>query len=499
MFAATSGSGRPLPAAESASEMGLVRRQTHRSGTHARIFVGGLLLPIALVLIGCGPSPTRPPARPDGFVEPLVLELIGPQIVRIENQPGDAAEHGTLGLMYEANEMWEAATRSFAHAVELDPGNPIWTVHLHRSRKSLGETSGEWQRLESLVSRFSTNASFLYVLGQERLQNGDIDGAREALEDSHRLALGEPAVLVALSELATLLGNPQQALQLAQQALLKAPGHRSVLNARGQALRALGRAEDAKDDLQKGLNASRIPFPDDGLRRLSGYYAAPQKLISYSANLIEAGFAARAEALLHKVLLSRPGDKDALNNLALALKSMSRPEEALTHLQEALESDADYFPTLINITDLLLALQRPQDALRHARKAVEIDVENAIAHRLLGMSQIRLRDFPAALASFEKSLLLQPGNFDCHGAASEAALASGNLAAATRHLAEVSKLRPDFLPAQVNLVHLLIRQGALDEADRRLKDLFTRLGEHPELVKAYEALLRARSGGGGNR
>jgi len=487
-----------LAPAEHASELNSWQTQPKKRATHSRFLVG-VLFAAALVLTGCGPDLTRPPARPVGFVEPMVLELIGPQIARIENQPGDAEEHGTLALMYEANEMWEAATRSFAQAVELDPGNPIWAVHLYRCRKSLGETTGEWQRLESLVDRFSTRAPFLYHLGRERLENGDIDGARKAFEDCQQLASGNPAVLVALSELETLLGNSQQALQLAQQALVKAPGHPAVLNARGQALRALGRSDEAQTDLQAGLNASRIPFPDEGLRRLSGYYAAPQMLINHSADLIGAGFASRAEQLLHRVLLARPGDRDALNNLALALKSLSRPEEALTRLQEALKSDADYFPTLINITDLLLAMQRPRDALIHAHKAVRIDAENAIAHRLLGMTQIRLQDFPAALASFEQSLLLQPGNFDCHGAASEAALASGNLEAATRHLTEASKLRPEFLPAQVNLVHLLIKQGNLEDADRRLQDLFRRLGEHPEVVKAYEALRRARSGGGGNR
>ncbi|MEE2882855.1 MAG: tetratricopeptide repeat protein [Planctomycetota bacterium] len=460
-----------------------------------------LLLPTALafVLIGCGPTVTRPPARPAASTGPLVLELINPQINRIERAPGDPEEHGTLGLMYEANQMWGPATQSFSNAADIDPANPIWTVHLYSSRKSLGETTGEWQRLEALVDRFAANPPFLYILGQERLANGEIGAAQQAFEKCLRIAPGEPATLVALSELMNLTGNPQQALQLAQQALVKAPGHPTVLNARGLALRALGRSDDAKSDLQAGLNATKLSFPDEGLRRLSGYFAAPQMIISHSADLIEAGYSARAEGLLHKVLLSKPGDKDALNNLALALKNLSRPEEALTQLREALKTDPDYFPTLVNITDLLLTLNRPQEALTYAQKSVEIDGENALAHRQLGMSLIRVRNFPAALISFENSLSLQPGIFACHAAASEAALASGNLEAATNHLSEASKLRPNFLPAQVNLVHLLIRQGQLDEADRRLKVLFDRLGDHPEVVKAYDALLRARSSGGGNR
>ncbi|MGE4620106.1 MAG: tetratricopeptide repeat protein, partial [Planctomycetota bacterium] len=205
------------------------------------------------------------------------------------------------------------------------------------------------------------------------------------------------------------------------------------------------------------------------------------------------------EVLLHKVLLAQPGNKDALNNLALALKSLSRSEEARARLQEALLTDPDYFPTLINITDICLALNQPQDGTPYAQQAVKIDGENAIAHQLLGMCLLRTRNFPAALISLENSLRLKPDNFDCHAAASEAALASGNLKSATLHLSQASKLRPSFLPAQVNLVHLLIRQNQLEEADRQLKDLFVRMGEHPQLVKAYDALQRARSNSGGNR
>ncbi|MGE4619458.1 MAG: tetratricopeptide repeat protein, partial [Planctomycetota bacterium] len=256
-----------------------------------------LILCAVISVSGCGPNLTRPPARPAGSPEALVMELITPQLVRIERTPGDAEEHGTLGLMYEANEMWEAATRSFSNAVELDPNNPVWTVHLYKSRKSLGESAGEWQRLEALAQRFAKTAAFQYNLGKERLDNGDTTGAQEALENCLRLAPTEPATLIALSELALLLGDAPRALQLAQQALVKAPGHPAVLNARGQALRASGRAEEAKEDLQRGLQGGQISFPDEGSKRLAGYYAASQMLINHSANLIEVGFAARAEVL----------------------------------------------------------------------------------------------------------------------------------------------------------------------------------------------------------
>ncbi|MBT7104565.1 MAG: tetratricopeptide repeat protein [Planctomycetes bacterium] len=460
--------------------------------TLSRTCLPGFLLLHALWLGGCGPSLTIPAALPSGTVGVLMKELITPQIQKIDSDPGNAEHHGTLGLMYEANEMWEPAARAFEAAVTLDPANPLWTLHLHTTRNSVGVSSGELARLESQASRFSDEPSFLYILGLARFDAGDLNGARSAFAQSLQLAPGVAAPLVALSKLELISGQPQKALELASKALQQAPGHPAVFNARGQAYRALGQAERAASDLKAGLNASRLSYPDEGRLRFSGYYAAPQMLINHSADLIEAGFAPRAEILLHKVLTVNPDDKDALNNLALALRAMNRNSQASTRLQAALKIDSDYFPTLINLSDLHLALEDPITAELHASRAVEIDSENPIAYKLLGMSLIRQRKFPQAIVAFEKSLSFQPDDFECHAAAGEAALASRILKTATKHLRAAALLNPDHLPVQVNLIFTLIRSEQFDEADQRLKKLFKQVGQHPQLIKAHDALQQAR-------
>ena len=272
-----------------------------------------------------------------------------------------------------------------------------------------------------------------------------------------------------------------------------------MFNARGQAYRALGQNERAASDLKAGLNASRLRYPDEGRLRFSGYYAAPQMLINHSADLIGAGYASRAEILLHKVLAVNPSDKDALNNLALALRAMNRNPEASARLQAALKIDSDYFPTRINLSDLHLALEDPANAELHATKAVEIDSENPIAYKLLGMSLIQQRKFPQAIVAFEKSLSLKPDDFQCHAAAGEAALASRIQETAVKHLRAAALLNPNHLPVQVNLIFTLIRAAQLDEADQLLKKLFKQVGQHPQLIKAHDALQQARRTGGGNQ
>jgi superkiller protein 3 len=459
----------------------------------------GVLLLVLLWLCGCGPSLTFPAALPTGDVDVLVEELITPQIQLIESDPGNAEHHGSLGLMYEANQMWEPAARAFEAAVALDPASALWTLHLYRARNSVGNSAGELARLESLASRFSDEPSFLHILGLARFDAGDLDGARSAFAESLVLAPAVPATLIALSELELISGHPQKALDLASKALQQAPGHPAVFNARGQAYRALGQDERAARDLKAGLNASRLSYPDEGRRRFSGYYAAPQMLINHAADLIEAGFAPQAEITLHKVLTVSPDDKDALNNLALALRTMNRIQEARTRLDAALKIDSDYFPTRINLSELHLALEEPIIAELHATRAVEIDSENPIAYKLLGLSLIRQRKFPQAIVAFEKSLSFQPDDFQCHAAAGEAALASRVLDTASKHLRAAELLNPNHLPVQVNLIFTLIRSNQFDEADQRLKKLFKQVGQHPQLIKAHDALRKARRSGGGDR
>lgn len=430
------------------------------------------------------------PARPDSKIHILVTELIKPQIKAIESSPSDAELHGTLGLMYEANEIWGPAVRSFQNACDLDPGNSLWHIHLNRSRLALGKSSAERTRLEAVLHRFPGDPGFNYTLGSLRLEDGDFQGARELLERSLQLQPGEAATHLALSRLELLTSRNEQSLFHAEEAMKKAPGQAAVFQARGLALQSLGKSDLAFEDLRKGQGARPLMFPDKGMSRLAGYFATPQKQINLASDLIQVGQNPRAEQLMYRVLSLEPGNKDALNTLAIALQKMSRFDEALERLQMAQKSDPNYFPTYINLAVLYLDMNRPELAIRPARKAVEIAPENAASHRLLGMGLIRTQNYPAALTSFENSLRLQPDNFECHAAASEAAMSIKQSDRATYHLDMAISLRPEYLPTQVNKAYLLMRLNKPAEAEALIKKLLKDSNEHPKVVEAYQRLRK---------
>ena len=113
-----------------------------------------------------------------------------------------------------------------------------------------------------------------------------------------------------------------------------------------------------------------------------------------------------------------------------------------------------------------------------------------MSHRLLGMGLVRTGNYVEALTSFEESLRLQPDNFECHAAASEAAMALRQNERAEGHLNKAVALRPEYLPTQVNKAFLLMRMNRPEESEALIKKLLKDSNEHPRVVDAYQKLRK---------
>ena len=96
--------------------------------------VGLLLL---LPACGGGLPPVETTISPS---EPAVAELVRSKVDRVLASPGDAAAHGSLGLAYEANGLWEEAEACFANAAALDPNEVLWSYHQALALQEMGRT-----------------------------------------------------------------------------------------------------------------------------------------------------------------------------------------------------------------------------------------------------------------------------------------------------------------------------------------------------------------------
>jgi Flp pilus assembly protein TadD len=87
-------------------------------------------------------------------------------------------------------------------------------------------------------------------------------------------------------------------------------------------------------------------------------------------------------------------------------------EEAIKHLEKALEIYPDIPLAYTNLALHYLHLQRPDDAIRCLEKAIQQDSEDALAHGNLGMIRLKQGNLTQALEHLTKSWQLQPERFE---------------------------------------------------------------------------------------
>ncbi|MGH9382405.1 MAG: hypothetical protein ACRD2Z_17620 [Thermoanaerobaculia bacterium] len=77
---------------------------------------------VVAAVSACSPrQAAREPVVPENLerLDPAVRALVQEELAEVRAAPGDGQHHGRLGLVYEANLLWEEAREAFRIAVEL--------------------------------------------------------------------------------------------------------------------------------------------------------------------------------------------------------------------------------------------------------------------------------------------------------------------------------------------------------------------------------------------
>ena len=453
-----------------------------------------LLLSAGILLTGCTQNVSLPPVElpSTGGIDPFVARLVTSLVAEVRKTPTDADAHAELALAYEANEIWGPGARSFDNAHRINPAEPLWPYHSHLCRKKLGDTGNALTLLTGYYGQFPRFAPLAFELGRAHLEAGNLPSARQAIERSLELRPASPEALAELASIAIVEGDPGEALRLADRALTLDPGYLSARNARGLALRSLGRAGEAIVDLEAGIGAPKRAMPDKASNRLGQLRVGVGAKVNLAADLMEAGRPQDAERVLRQVQQVQPDDVNVLNNLALSIQAQRAGTEALNLLNRARRLRPEYYPTLINLGDCLVRLQRYEEALRLADEAVSVDSESSRGRFIRARSLLGLNRLAEGLEELEQAVALSPDNPNFVAAAGEVAMQLGRRVDAERHMSRAVQLRPDFIPSRVNLAILLGYRRAFDAADAHLQYLLDRVPEHPRVINLAKRLLEMR-------
>ncbi len=288
----------------------------------------------------------------DGDVE-TAFGLLREAVAR---QPTNVAG---LELMAEAavrSGRWKDAEFALKSALGLQPDNLNLRLRLGGVYLAMDETSAARDIFQELTEAFPHSDRSWAALGLLDARIGNDDRARaelsRALDENPLL----PEVQLAFGELLLADGDPAGALQAFEAARNLLREDLQLTGRTGQALLALGRADEALEKLRAAQGGGFDP-PD--IQRAfavalvaNGLFAEAERAIAdipaddrgdlgvvRGYLLLERGAEAPAEEMLRGVVELRPTDPAALNMLAAAVYRQQRYAESVALLERASELD----------------------------------------------------------------------------------------------------------------------------------------------------------------
>ncbi|MDE2517593.1 MAG: PEP-CTERM system TPR-repeat protein PrsT [Rhodospirillales bacterium] len=353
------------------------------------------------------------------------------------------------------------------------------------------------------------------------MARGDLTTAEQKIDRALLLQPKLPAVLLAKAQLQRLKGDMVGALSVLDQAIAIDPSNVQAKLDRAAVLIATGHVDAAKKDVDAVLAAT--PGSVQGLylqavllAQAKDYQGAELALNRISAFMpriprayfLEAmvkqqlGLPEQAESAAQKYLARAPNDLAAYKLLAQIQFSMHRPLEVIATLRKVAESGHADAATLDLLGRAYALAGQPAEAADAFQRAVALAPNDVGLQTRLASVRLSLGHPDQAMSDLDHTLTLDPKNAQVGQAYFFAALATGDLAKAKAALAKVQAVQgdspsvqnlggllklsaldlpgaekdfraitqatPDYTPAQVNLVRVLIMEGKTPEAMKLL-------------------------------
>ncbi len=193
------------------------------------------------------------------------------------------------------------------------------------------------------------------------------------------------------------------------------------------------------------------------------------------------------EALGHldRALELRPAYPDARCNRANLLRETDRKDEAIADYREALRMNPDYPDALNNLGLTLLQRGQHAEAEELFRRAITVQPMHAMAHNNLGNVLLQAGRPEEAIAAYQHALDIQPDYADALNNIGLTRLRQQRPADALPFLEQAITARPDYAEAINNLGHALLMLGRRADAKIRFQQA---VQVKPGYAQAYHNL-----------
>lgn len=373
---------------------------------------------------------------------------------------------GFLGLLYHSAQMLDAAEICYLNARSLAPEDGRWSYYLALVRHSKGDLAGAVQSYEDSIRREPDRAATRLRLGEVLLELGRGEEARAHFEAAEQTGPSAAAALFGLGRVAVLEGDQQRAVELFEGVLAEQPDADAVRYPLGQALRELGRTEEAEGHLAlRGDRKVAFPDPLADVLVLTGKSSALQVIGDLAAadDFSEESF--------RGFVLSQFGE---------VVGAAAQVEKMLASLEESGSATPVQLGRVHYAAGILLAGQGEDDpAIVHFESAVEGDGELRDAQVKLGNALARGSRFSEAATRYDRALEMRPDDPDVLAKRAAARVADGRLEEATADFERALELAT---PERRTAVH------------RQLGDLHYGAGDLDRSARQYLEALRIDEG-----
>ncbi|HUJ01506.1 MAG TPA: tetratricopeptide repeat protein [Usitatibacter sp.] len=336
--------------------------------------------------------------------------------------------------------------------------------------------------LRELVAMQPANADALEVLGTTLGAQGRheealavFDRARDAKPSSPSIRRNRAQALVHLGRAAEARAELEKALQIR-------PDHAPSWGLLGTVLGACGERSGAERAYRRALQSGPTPqvhynlallLQEDGRAEeaIAGYRAALALAPAFAAAhnnlanaLKEVGRVGEALAHYAEAVRADPGLADAASNYGAALREAGRADEAIPVLERAVALDPGAWAALNNLGMAWHERHRDAEAVRCYQRALELKPELREARTNLGNSLAALGEEREAIECYRAAIARWPDHPDAYSNLGVLLQERGEVDEATACYRRALELRPDHADALSNLGYLLQEQGKLDEA-----------------------------------
>ena len=324
--------------------------------------------------------------------------------------PQDLARaYGKLGSEYQAHSLNTSADNCFRNAMLLEPDNFRWAYYLAYNAHKSGNMPLALERLQAALKLDSDYPPAISRLGQTYLDLDQLDNAQAQFSKLLDMDGFQAAGHNGLGQVLLLKHDYADAVEHFTKALELEPGATQIHYPLAQALRGLGRNEEAQAQLKLYAN-QRLIIPDPLVEALDKFKNPAHHHFVIAMTSVRKNQYEKAVTEFEAGLKLDPDNTAARTSYARVLYLAGSDNQARSELEHVLAQDPNKQLAVFLLALLEDAANKPEEAADLYHRVLEINPDHDGANFFLGNYYLRKHDYKQALEYYDRSIANDAGN-----------------------------------------------------------------------------------------